>query len=300
MNLFYREVAAALFAAALFSTTFWANAQGTRASLWSTEITGDASFLGSGSVANRKLEFNSISEIESSAGVVLTRQITDTLQFRVGGEYQIYSFDTKTPTPIPDVIQGANLVVGANFNIGQAILARIDAKPGFYGEFSHLNLNYFNVPFDVGATYFVSADFQLIAGFEVNLNRRYFLFPTAGVYWRMANKWVLNGVLPRPQLEYSPTDKLTFHIGADFGGSTFRMNNNFGSESGNKKLNNAILDYMEVRTGAGMTWQAHKNLKIDIEAGCVPYRRFDYNRASFKLTSDDVVPYVRIGLTSDF
>jgi hypothetical protein len=299
MKPIHRGFFVALCVGALCATNVSLDAES--ASVWSTEITGDASFLGTGSAEGRRIEYHGISEIESSAGVVFTRQLSDTAQLRIGGEYQIYSFDTKTPTPIPDVVQGANLVIGANFNIGQTILARIDAKPGFYGEFTHLNRNFFNVPFDVGATYFVSSDLQFIVGFEVNLNRRIWLFPTAGVRWQISDKWLLNAVLPRPQLEYALFNKaLTFHIGGDLGGSTFRMNSDFGTETGNRKLNNAILDYEEVRTGAGFKWQTSRALKVDVEAGCVPYRRFDYNRANFKLLSDDVVPYIRIALEADF
>jgi Domain of unknown function (DUF6268) len=290
----------ALLSVQIFAQSSSTPFKSTAASLWSTEFEGEAAFLGTGSVKRGNDKFFGNSEISSSSSLVFTRQISDSLQLRIGAEYQIYSYDTKSPTPIPDVIQGANLVVGANFNIGQAILVRIDAKPGFYGEFSHLSLKSFNVPFQIGGTYFISSDLQLALGVEVNLNRRIPVFPGAGIRWKISDKWLLNGILPRPQLEYTYNDKLMLHLGADLGGSTFRVSEDFGSDRGIKKLDNAILDYEEIRAGGGVVWQVSNALKVDIEAGCVPYRRFDYYRADYKLLSDDIVPYARIGISAEF
>src|ERR1700674_523068 len=103
MKWIQRGFLAALCAAVLCATVPSLEAE--NASIWSAEVTGDASFLGNGSVEGRRADFHGISEIQSSVGLVLTRQLTETAQFRIGGEYQIYSFDTKTPTPIPDVVQ---------------------------------------------------------------------------------------------------------------------------------------------------------------------------------------------------
>jgi len=294
------RVVAASFALTLFSIILLAAAKSSATSAWSSEFEGNAAFLGTGSVRRGESKFQGVSEIMSSSSLVFTRQISDSAQLRIGGEYQLYLFDTTVPTPIPGVVQGANLVLGANFNFGQAILVRIDTRPGFYGEFAHFSLKNFNVPFQIGGIYFVSANLMFIAGAEINVNRRIPVYPGAGVYWRISNKWVLNGVLPRPQLEYILSDKLMLHAGADLNGSTFRMGNDFGRDRGIKKLDNAVLDYQEVRVGGGLVWQISKNFKVDLGAGCVPYRRFDYNRANYKILSDDIVPYARIGLSAEF
>jgi hypothetical protein len=56
-----------------------------------------------------------------------------------------------------------------------------------------------------------------------------------------------------------------------------------------------------VRFSAGLTWKLAKSLSLDIEGGCAPYRRFYYPRAdNFKVLSEDVVPFARIGLSAKF
>jgi hypothetical protein len=50
-----------------------------------------------------------------------------------------------------------------------------------------------------------------------------------------------------------------------------------------------------------LIWKLSKNVSVDIEGGCVPYRRFYYPRADdFKVLSEDVVPFGSIGITAKF
>ena len=78
------------------------------------------------------------------------------------------------------------------------------------------------------------------------------------------------------------------------------MNDDFGISHNTPALNSSILDYWEVRGGGGLTWSVYKSLKLDMEAGFVPYRRFDYFRADVKAVSSDWFPYVRVGLSTKF
>jgi hypothetical protein len=147
----------------------------------------------------------------------------------------------------------------------------------------------------------VSADLVFIAGVLVDLDADTPVFPAIGVHWKVADKWVIEGIAPRPQLQYLLTDKVTLFAGADLRDTTFRMDEHFGRSSGIRKLDNAILEYWEVRASAGLTWKISKNVSLDIEGGCVPYRRFFYPRAdNFKVLSEDVVPFARIGLSAKF
>ena len=83
--------------------------------------------------------------------------------------------------------------------------------------------------------------------------------------------------------------------------ATFRVDEQFGQARDIPKLNDAILDYFELRAGAGLTLKVSKNVSLDVEGGCTPYRRFEYPRADgFKVKSEDLVPYLRIGLSAKF
>jgi hypothetical protein len=268
---------------------------------FSYELEGEASYVGTGAAKRGSKSAGDITEISSSAGIVVSTQLNSQSLLRLGLQWQRYSFDPDPHVPIPDSIQGVNLVLGADFQVSPALLLRIEALPGLYGTFRDVRFKDFNVPFEIGASYFVSTDLVFIAGVLVDLDADTPVFPAIGVHWKVADKWVIEGIAPRPQLQYLLTDKVTLFAGADLRDTTFRMDEHFGRSSGIRKLDNAILEYWEVRASAGLTWKISKNVSLDIEGGCVPYRRFFYPRAdNFKVLSEDVVPFARIGLSAKF
>jgi hypothetical protein len=219
----------------------------------------------------------------------------------LGVQWERYAFDTSSPvTPIPDAVEGVNAVIGADIQLTSALLVRIEAHPGAYGSFSHGNSRLFNVPITIGGSYFQTPDLVFIAGLGIDPNSNVPVFPAVGVHWKVSDRWLIDGVAPRPQVQFSLTDKITLFAGADIRNGTFRMDNQFGHSVRLEKLNNAILDYWEVRGGGGLTWAIWNGVNLDIEGGVVPYRRFDFNRADFKVISSDWAPYVRVGLSATF
>jgi Domain of unknown function (DUF6268) len=275
--------------------------ESTSVSPFSYEAGGEAAYVGTGGAKRGSRSVGDITEISSSAGIVMSTQVSRSALLRLGVQWQRYSFDPDPNAPIPDSFQGLNLVVGADFQVSPAVILRIDALPGVYGSFRDVSFKDFNVPFQIGGSYFVSTDLVFIAGIAVDVNSDFPVYPAIGLHWKIGSKWVIEGVPPRPQLQYLLSDNVTLFAGADLRETTFRMDKHFGQSRGIRKLDNAILQYREVRASAGLTWKLSKNVSVDIEGGCVPYRRFYYPRADdFKVLSEDVVPYGRIGITAKF
>jgi hypothetical protein len=251
--------------------------ESTSVSPFSYEAGGEAAYVGTGGAKRGSRSVGDITEISSSAGIVMSTQVSRSALLRLGVQWQRYSFDPDPNAPIPDSFQGLNLVVGADFQVSPAVILRIDALPGVYGSFRDVSFKDFNVPFQIGGSYFVSTDLVFIAGIAVDVNSDFPVYPAIGLHWKIGSKWVIEGVPPRPQLQYLLSDNVTLFA------------------------DNAILQYREVRASAGLTWKLSKNVSVDIEGGCVPYRRFYYPRADdFKVLSEDVVPYGRIGITAKF
>src|SRR5580704_6552001 len=271
------------------------------ASALSYELNGESSFLGRGGASAGSTNFGNITEISSSASFVLSTQVRDTVLLRLGVEWQRYSFEPEARAPIPDSIQGLDLAVGADLQISPALLLRVGAHPGIYSDFRDVSWQDFNIPFEIVGTYFVSSDLIFIGGVYVDVNSDLPVYPVGGIHWKVSDKWVIEGIAPRPQLQYLLTDNITLFAGADVREASFRVNGQFGQERGIPKLNDAILNYSEIRAGAGLTWKLSKSVNLDVEGGCAPYRRFEYPRADgFKVKSDDWAPYLRIGLTAKF
>jgi Domain of unknown function (DUF6268) len=268
----------------------------------SYELDAESSFFGTGAANAGSKNVGNITEIASLAKFVLSAQVRDTALLRLGVGWLGYFFNPDPKAPIPESLQAENLEIGADIQVSPAILARIEALPGFYSNGTDITTRDFNVPFEVAATYFVSADLILLAGVYVDVNADTPVFPVIGVHWKLSDKWVIEGMPPRPQLQYVLSDSVTLFAGADLREETFRVDNQFGRSRGNPQLNNAIVQYNEIRAGAGLTWKVYKGVTVDFEGGCTPYRRFDYTRVAdgFKVKSEDWVPYLRVGLSALF
>lgn len=65
-------------------------------------------------------------------------------------------------------------------------------------------------------------------------------------------------------------------------------------------LNNAVVEYDEVRIGAGFTWKATKALSFELEAGYLPYREFDFHRADVHYSNNDGAAYGRMSVNAQF
>ena len=202
-------------------------------------------------------------------------------------------------TQLPDTLHSINAIIGLDTKFSDSLLFRIEAQPGLYGG-EDLDMDTFNVPVIIGASYVVSPDFQIIFGASVNYERKYPVFPGGGIRWRFASNWVLNAAMPTPRLEFEATRNLTVFAGADLRGTTVRVDENFGEGRGDARLNHAILSYSEVRTGGGLAWKITPDFRLSVEGGYVPYREFDYHRADVRYKHDKGAPYGAIGLHAAF
>jgi hypothetical protein len=275
--------------------------RGATVSPFSYDLEAESSYIGTGSATHGAAHYGNFTEINSAASIVVSDQIQNAVILRLGVEWERFAFDTDhSVTPIPDEVEALNAVIGADIQLTSALLVRVEAHPGLYGSFRHISSRDFNVPVVIGGSYFQTSDLIFIAGLSIDPNSDLRVVPAVGVHWKVSDRWVIDGVAPRPQLQYSLSDKITLFAGADLRTDTFRVDNQFGSSVHLRKLNNAILDYWEIRGGAGLTWTIWQGVKLAVEGGCVPYRRFDFSRANFKVLSSDWAPYVRVGLSASF
>ena len=264
---------------------------------WETEfsssIIGGSKFRGAASSGNIGLW-----DIGGSA--VASLQVKEGILIRLGASYHRYNFQSVGTAPIPGKLQSFNLVLGADFQLGEAWLARLEIQPGFYSGSATLRGRDLNVPLTLGASYFVSADLQLVAGVSMDLERKYPVLPGVGLRWKMSENWVLNAILPTPRIEYSLSKSLTLYAGADFNGGSYRMNGNFGSTHGNAKLDNAVVNYTQIRVGGGASWKIGSSFTLDVEGGFVPISQIDYYRADVEFRSSGTPAYGGISLKASY
>src|SRR5580700_10230034 len=272
---------------------------GERLSPFSYQLSGDAAFIGRGSVDLGGRTVGVFKEITSSASFVMSDQISPAFILRLGVDWDRFAFDTSNRlTPLPASLNALAAVIGSDIQLTSALLVRIEASPGIYGSFNDVSGRDFDVPVRIGASYFQSADLIYTAGLSIDVNANWPVIPAIGVYWKVSDQWVINGVAPRPQIQYIVSDKLTLFVGADLQTETFRVDDEFGTSRGIPKLNHAILDFWEIRGGAGFTWAITDAIKLDLEGGVVPYRQFDFNRADLNMSSSSWSPYISLRLSA--
>ena len=219
---------------------------------------------------------------------------------RAGFDWQRFNFVLPESALLPNTLQSLALVVGADFQAGEAWLFRLEAMPGLYAGNTDFRLESFNVPVILGGSYFVSADLQLIAGIEVDFNARYPVLGAVGLRWKFAPDFVLNAVLPNPRIEYNYGKALTFYAGGDIRTATYRVDSDFGRAHGLPRLGNSIIDYTQIRLGGGASWSVNSNLTLEMEAGVVPIQEFDFHRAGVNVKSDGTPAYGAISLKAKF
>jgi hypothetical protein len=219
---------------------------------------------------------------------------------RLGFEYENYDFGIPAGLQIPDRLQSLTAVVGLDTKLSDSILIRFEAKPGLYSG-NDVESGDFNVPFILGGTYLYSSTLQFVFGVGVDVESEYRALPGGGVRWKFAPQWVLNATLPAPRLEYSINRNLMIYAGAELRGGNYRVDDDFvGDPSEPANLNNTIVQYSEIRTGAGLSWKIGENSTLVIDGGYVPRREFDYHRADIRYKSEGGAPYGAISFKASF
>ena len=260
------------------------------------EYTIDETYVGNGEVQRGLRSERDFDENEALLRFVLTPRVKIGI-LRLGVEYQRYDFGFGSSAQLPDNLQSVSAVVGLDTQLSDSILIRLEAQPGIYGQ--DLSSG-FNLPFIVGGTYIYNPDVQFIAGASVDVQRKYPIIPAVGVRWKISRQWVLNAVVPTPRLEYELNKNVKLYAGATLKGGSYRVNDNFGSDRGISRLNNAVLSYSEIRTGLGADWKVSEAFSLNLEGGYQPYRDFDFYRANVRYHQDGGAPYGTISLHGAF
>lgn len=257
------------------------------------------SYIGESDFDRGSREINNLETVNGSARILILPR-TPVGILRLGAEYEVYDFNIAEGLQIPDRLQSITAIIGLDTKLSDSLLIRFEAKPGFFYA-DDLEGKDFNVPFILGGTYLYSSTLQLVFGVGVDLESEFPVKPGGGVRWKFAPQWVLNATLPAPRLEYELSRNMTVYAGAELRGGNYRVDDDFVGdpvEPGN--LNNAIVQYVEIRTGAGVAWKLGEACKLTVEAGYVPRREFDYYRADIRYKSDGGAPYGALSFRASF
>jgi hypothetical protein len=258
-----------------------------------------------GAVARTK--FRGASETSDAEAInvgtrdVLSHQIKEGFLIRFGFAAERYSFSRTDFVGVPAKLQTASLVLGGDFQLGDAWIFRLELEPGLFSAgAARLNAHDFNCPVTIGGSYFVGADLQLVAGVSIDANRRYPVLPAVGLRWKLSESWLLDAILPTPRLAYIYNKSTQFYVGADFADSSYRNDGESGDGRLDARLDGAMLEFTEICVGVGASWKLYPGVTLEVEAGAVPFQEFDYHRAGVRVRSTHVPPYAAFSVKADF
>jgi len=281
----------------------------------SQEFTAEGSWSGRAQVKQGNADLGTVSNTNAHFDYVASPQVKDGVLLRFGVDAERNSFSLFPGAPLPNTLQSVNAIIGTDLTLGDKTIVRAEIHPGIYSDWVSVGGNDFDCPFQLGGTYLYSKDFQIIFGIQVDLKSDFPIIGLPGFRWQFADKWVISAIPPKPQLQYELSNTTTLYVGADILNGTYHVNNNFGTNHGhgpdttNAQFNNNIVDFTEVRIGAGVTWKFTPNLSMDFSAGYMPYRdfafhqdkiQFDTHETSFHNDLGNGAPYAEAGISGSF
>lgn len=258
------------------------------------------SYVGEGQIHRGNTDYGDFSEQTANANYVASVAVAPNIYLRGGVNYNYFSFDIPTGgSAVPNSFQGIAPVIGADFQITEKLLMRVETQPGLYSDFQDIDFNDVNIPTIIGGSYLYNADLQFFFGLSIDPRRHYYVLPGGGVRWKFAKDWTLFAVFPKPRIEYNVNEKLTVFAGAEAKGGTYTVGKDFGTRAGIPSLDNDAMEYTEIRTGAGAKYEIFPGTVLELDAGYMVYRRFEFHASRTQLGSEPA-PYVQIGLTGKF
>jgi opacity protein-like surface antigen len=263
------------------------------------EFDADFDYVAGAPTHFRGANIGSIEERNTDIHFAISPQITQRFLLRLGAEWQLADFRVPKNAPLPDSLQQASAIVGVDCQLTDQWLLRAEFQPGVYSDFSDVSWRDVNAPLLLTAACVVDADFQWFAGLRVNLYSQYPVWPLLGMRWKFADEWTLNLILPNPRLEYDVNERLKLYLGGRAQGGTYRVADDFGTDHGIPKLNHEIVDQYELRIGPGVSWKIRRNVTIELDAGYMVYREFNYFEHHIVLRSDPA-PYGQIACHARF
>jgi hypothetical protein len=225
-------------------------------------------------------------------------KLTDEFKCLVGADWYRSQASVPAGAPIPNTLQSVAAVVGFDWRFHPRWRARLEVLPGVYSDFRDISGDDFNAPVVVDLAYAIRPNLLVGAQLSASARRDFPLLGAVGVRWKFADDWLLSLWFPRPRLEYSPTDRLTFFAGATFAGGTFVVAEDFGVRHGRPALDGQPVDFQEVRAGAGLCYTFKGKFGIELGGGWTLDRRYDFPARNLEFKGD-AAPYLQLsaGLT---
>jgi hypothetical protein len=262
------------------------------------DLTVDYSFLARESLPNSQSAYGRIGEKQIGVRGNLSLPINDQWSLSVGGFYNNFLFDLGNPNPFPRIPLVDNLgtlgaTLGFVYKASNKFSILGEVSPDFSGDLNRLTTRDFQIGGMLAVRYAPYGNDRLffLLGVRAKSDAQLVVFPVAGVHWQPTDVLTFNLTVPRPEIDYKLTRRITLFGDAQFNGGDFRVPDSTGTAIGRPQFNNAVLTYREIRLGGGVRLKLLPFAAVQTEAGEALGRDFDYYRIHENLKANNA-PYV--------
>ncbi|HEX4200540.1 MAG TPA: DUF6268 family outer membrane beta-barrel protein [Chthoniobacterales bacterium] len=254
--------------------------------------------------------FRKVTEQTLQVGAAVRLKISDRLSLSIGGEYEDFFFSFQQPNRLATFPLFHNLgVVGAKagfvYELSPQWSILGNVAPSFNGDLNNLTARDFVMGGMLALKYSPYGNDKLffLLGANVHSTGQVPVLPVAGVRWQVTEALTLNLTVPRPEIDYDVTRRITLFADASFNGGDFRVPNNAGSAIGQPKFNNAWLSYESIRFGGGLRLKILSFASLQAEGGYEAERNFNFgnlNNNNGINTHVKSAPYIETRLNISF
>jgi hypothetical protein len=186
----------------------------------------------------------------------------------LGTEYMGIKNSTavKLPSHLTSVSFGAETVVPF-FNISKVYFSAGLASL-FTGDGWSFHSSSFRIPQRYFLIYQPNEQLTLVCGIGLWPDYKETVWPIAGFIYKPNEKLVFNLVPKEPEISYAVDERLTIFAQGDMSQSEYEV------KQGQRK--NAVLEYNEIRLGAGARYKFNRHLKCSVSAGSIFDRSIKY------------------------
>ncbi len=194
------------------------------------------------------------------------------IQFAVGTKYIGINNSTvvKLPAKLTTVAFGAEATLPF-FNLDKTYFT-IGLAPSFYSDSWRLNSSTFSLEQRYFMIYQANEKLTLVAGAQYSPGFRPSVSPIVGLIYRPNDRLTFNLLPDNPEIDYDLNDKWTAFAQGGYTSEQYKV------KQGN--LKNVVLNYNEMRLGAGLRCALNKYSKASLSAGSVFNRSIEYKQDS--------------------
>jgi hypothetical protein len=265
----------------------------------SSSSTAEFGYVGGGDLSQGSVKLGEVDSLFTRVRHVRSIPVNRRYSWRIGGEWERIGFGIPAAAPVPNTLQSVQLHLGNTWFINPKAFLQFEVDPGIYSDFEDIDFGDFNAPVSARLIYLQNTNVQWVAAFIGNLKSELPVVGGVGLRWRFAPDWTLDLILPRPQVRYDFSDRLTIHAGAEMKGGAYRVAEDFGTRTGRPQLNDEDVTYREARVGGGFKWKLNEKITAVVDGGWLIDRRFKFEDRRLQLNGDGA-PYFQFALKAKY